>query len=250
MVENITSLTSVSFSDPYVGHVLLAILIGVTIMLFTLKEIFLRLDKRVIRFQQVYADWLEPDVIKLNYDEEREVLRYTKQYDPKWQDFIRVVNRQMKRHRYKAWGLYEGVEKAGDELKLIITEIASAFIDICNKGGLNFKFEEKWGKNNFVIPKLVALCIGSLPLDEENGSDEAYTLSYGTKKIAKTDSETEKNKLKDLIQSMVEDDEVKELIANRDQTEKDVKQAKDMYNNQLAEVIRDFRLYPRKGIST
>lgn len=145
--------------------------------------------------------------------------------------------------KFRARGLYEKAEKAVGELKLIVAKIALTFIDRCSKERLNFKFEERWGKNNFVIPKLVASRIGSLPLVEDNGSDESYILSYGDKKIAKTDSKTEKNKLKDLIQSMVESDEIKELITKRDQAENDVRQAKDRYNNKLAKVLTYLRFH-------
>jgi hypothetical protein len=56
--------------------------------------------------------------------------------------------------------------------------------------------------------------------------------------------------LKDLIESIADAEETKELFAKRDSAENDMKQKLEMYNNKLAEVIRDFRLYPRRGIST
>jgi len=258
MIENATNLTTQEemsmvyiklktfLSDPsWVGNALLAFLIGVTVMLYYLNK---RVQKRRDfgnNFQRVYDKWLKPDAnIKLEYDEEKEELSYPHQ-GTEWQDFIDIVHKQIKRHplKYRAWGHYKKAEKAVGELKSIVAKIASTFIDRCNKERLNFKFEEKWGGNNFVIQKLVASRIGSLPLDEEKGSDGSHILSYGNKKIAKTSSETEKNKLEDLIQSMVEGDEVKELITKRDQAENDVRQAKDRYNNKLAKVLTYLRFY-------
>ena len=46
MIENITNLTSASFSESYVGNVLLAILIGVMIVVFSLEQTFLWLGRR------------------------------------------------------------------------------------------------------------------------------------------------------------------------------------------------------------
>lgn len=261
MIENATNLTAQEgmsigyiklktfFSDPsWVGNVLLAFLIGVTIMLYYLNKRVQKCRDFGNNFQRVYDKWLKPDAnIKLEYYEEKEELSYPHQ-GAEWQDFINIVHKQIRRHplRYRAWALYKKAEKAVGELKSIVTKIASTFIDRCNKEELNFKFEEKWGKktsDNFVIPKLVALRIDSSPPDEEKGSDGSYILSYGNKKIAKTYSENEKKKLVDLIQSMVEDDEVKELIAKRDQVRNDVEQAKDMYNNKLAKVLNYLRFH-------
>jgi len=261
MVENITNLTSASFSEPYVGNVLLAILIGVTILIFCLKERFRRSDNRAIRFQQLCGEWLKPGVIKLSYDGKG--LRYNHQEDSRWQDFISVVDRQIKHRRYKARGLYEKVKKAvgiyEDLVRSANTEITSTFSVRLDKEDLKIITWDGEGEepsddfvNFHLIPHSIEEIIkkGTGSLTEQKDPAGRYTLLVDGAR-AKTYSESKKDKLKDLILSMTTDDKIKELIAKRDRAKNDdVEPALERYNNKLDEVIRDFRLYPRRGIST
>ena len=260
------------FSKPYAEPILIAVLIGVTIMLFSLKEILRWLDKRVLRFQTVYEELLMPGVIKLDHDEKG--LRYNHQEDEGWGDFIVVINRQLKRRRYKARGLYEEVEKASNDYKRLVgkvnTKIDSTFIDRLNKEELNLLIWDGKGKEpseDFVIPQMISQCINGIisgtksptvQKEDRKESERKHVITAGTGRymllcygiMAKADSESKIKQLRDLIHSMKNDEEIKDFIAKQDKAKNDMEQAKDMYNNKLAEVIRDFRLYPRRGIST
>lgn len=281
MLENATNLTAqlevesigniilskliAFFSEPYAEKVLLAILIIVTLVSIEVTKMVHKRSDFYNRFQQVYDDLLTPGKVKLSYDEKG--LRYTQQEHPEWEGFISEVNKRIKRKpwKYKARGLYEKVKKAVDDYEgydqSVHREIASTFIDRLNKEELDFTNWDGKGKEpseDFIIPQAVPSSIDyiirgikSLTVQKENRkeSERGRVITAGTGRcillchgvIAKTDSESKINPLKDVIQSMANAEEVKELIAKRDKMKNDMEQKRDMYNNKLAKVIQDLR---------
>ena len=294
MIENATNLTNITnlttqsegmaigpiinwlktfFSKPYAEPILIAVLILVTIMLFSLKEILRWLDKRDLRFQTVYEELLMPGIIKLDHDEKG--LRYNHQEDEGWGDFIVVINKQLKRRRYKARDLYEEAEKAADDYNSSVkswnTKTISLLNGRLNKEGLNLKNWDGEGKvpsEDYVISQLIPSCIDGInsqdktlavqsDIGKESAGGKAKIAGTGrglllcnSSTIAESKSESKMEQLKDLIESIADAEETKELFAKRDSAENDMKQKLERYNNKLAEVIRDFRLYPCRGIST
>jgi len=238
------------FLGSYAGNVLLAILIGVTIMLFIVET---EIIGKYRRFQQVYDDLLKPSTVKLEYN--RKELRYTHQNNLDWDGFISVVKKRIKRHpfRYKARGLYEKVDKAVNGHKKCIASINEKIcllvIDGLKKESFDYMIWNGEGDKplgDYVDMKRIPYSIENIvrgpPLKEEKKEDGRYALQ-ATSTFAKTTSEDKIEKLKKLIQLVADDDEIKKLFTKRDDAERDVEEALKLYNNKLAMVIHDLRLH-------
>jgi hypothetical protein len=249
-IEYIITL-KIFLSEPWVGNVLLAILIVVTIVVPIMVH---KRSDFYKRFQQVYDEFLKPGEVKLMYDNDKGKLRHTHHDHQEWEGFIREVKKRIKykRWKYKAQGLYEKVEKAvndyEDLVKLVETKITSIFSDRFEREHFDLMIWKEDGEKplvDYVELQKIPVCInfiisGNASLTERRGDDGIYKLLCHST-LAKTTSESKKNKLRDLILSIANDDDVKELIAKRDKAENDVKPALVIYNNKLARVIQDLR---------
>lgn len=265
MIENATNLTTQSdgtaigyiidwlkafFSEPYAEPTLIAILIGATIMIFIIET---EIIGKYRRFQQVYDALLKPSIVKLEYN--RNELRYTHQNNPDWDGFISVVNKRIKRHpfRYKARALYEKVENAVDAHKNCIASINKKIdllvIDRLKKESLDYMIWNGEGDKplgDYVdmgrIPSSIESIVSGSPLNEEMKADGRIALQCPST-FVKTTSKDKFEKLKKLIQSVADDNDIKTLFTKRDYAKRDIEEALKLYNNKLAMVIHDLRLH-------
>lgn len=269
MLENATNLTTQSegtamgyiinwlkafFSAPYTEEILLAILIVVAISGVGAKLANKRSDF-YNRFQEIYDNLLKPGEIELRYGI-GSGLRYTQQEDQEWKGFIDMINKQIKHKwwKYKAIGLYEKVEKAYGEYEEYRTstyqKTTSLFSDKLKKEGFDSMIWEGKGDQPLedyvdmnIIPYIIERIIkGSSTLKEGKSGDGRHTLKCPNT-IAKTTSKDMIEKLRNLIQSIVDDegDGIRELFAKRDKAKGDADELLRRYNNKLAKVIQDLR---------
>jgi len=245
----LSKLIAVILDPSWIGNVLLFILIVVTIGVAKMAH---KRSDFYNRFQQIYDDLLKLGEVELRYDIGGGLI-YTQQDHQEWKGFIDEVNKQIKRKwwKYKARGLYEKVEKAVDDYKEYRTstyqKITSVFTDKLKKEGLGSMI---WGGvgdqplEDYVeierIPSSIENIIKGSPLEEGKSGDGRYTLKCPSR-IAKTTSKDMIEKLRDLIQSLVDDEGIKELFAKRDKAKGDVDELLKRYNNKLDVVIQDLR---------
>lgn len=244
------------FLGSYTGNVLLTILIGVTIMLFFFEYSVGRKQKHIERIQQEYGKLLKPDAVKLEY--KGGVLKYSSEKDLDFEDFLSEVKKQKKYRKYKLDEVYVTVEKAVDEHKEYSTstpqKIISVLTDMLKKEGLDFKFWNGEGDQPsedfveaYVIPSPIQKLINGSPLEVGKSGDGRNTLKCNYR-IAKATSPDKIEKLKKLIDKKLKNDnEVKDAIEIYNKAEEDKDQALKEYNDKLAEIIRDLRMYPRGG---
>lgn len=244
------------FLGSYTGNVLLAVLIGVTIMLFFFEYKVGRKQKHIERIQQEYSKLLKPDAVKLEYTVEG--LKYSSENDLDFEDFLSEVKKQKKYRKYKLDEMYEAVEKAideGNEYSASTPQrITSVLSDILKKEGLDFKFWMGEGDQPledfvevFFIQSPIQKFINGFPLEVGKSGDGRYTLKCNSSRIAKATSPDKIEKLKKLIEKLANDNEVKDAIEIYYRVPKDKEQALKEYNDKLTEIIRDLRMYPRGG---
>jgi len=263
MVENAMNLTAQEgmsivyiklktiLSEPWVESVLLFILIVVTMWGVGVKLANKRSDF-YNRFQQIYDPLLKPSEVELRYDI-GSGLKYTQQDHQEWKGFIDEVNKQIKRKwwKYKARGLYEKVEKAFDEYGEYRTstpqKITSLFTDKLKKEGFGSMIWEGEGDQpleDYVdmnsIPYSIERIIKGATLEGGKSGDGRHTLKC-PRTIAKTTSKDIIEKLRDLIQSIADNEEIKKLFSKRDKAKGDADELLKRYNNKLAKVIQDLR---------
>lgn len=89
--------------------------------------------------------------------------------------------------------------------------------------------------------------INGAPLEVGRSGDGRYTLKCNMSRIAKATSHNKIEKLKKLIEKLANNNEVKEAIGIYYKAVEDKDQALKEYNNKLADIIRDLRMYPRGG---
>jgi hypothetical protein len=276
MIENATNLTAQEgmsivyiklktfFSDPsWVGNVLLAFLIGVTIVTYYLSARARKRSDFYNRLPQICDELLKSGKVKLDYDIKG--LKYIHPNHPEWDGFISVVKRQMKRRRYKARGLYKKAEIAVNNynafIKRLKTKIASFLANGFKKGQQNIIIWDGSGERpsgDYVDLQKISYGFRrgmSLSEKREDGRyvlsavlgpvpetcERAMSISGSSITIAKTTSESKKDWLRDFIESMANDDEINELNKKCAKAKNDVKRALEMYNNKLAKVIQDLR---------
>ena len=240
------------FSAPYAGSILVAILILATIFVgWWTKRMHKRSDF-YNRFQQVYDKLLIPGEVKLVYGIGNK-LKYTQEEHQEWKGFIDEVNKQIKCKwlKYKARGLYEKVEKAFDKYEEYrmssYQKPTLLFSDTLKKEGLNFMIWDGEGDQpleDYVeierIPYSIENTIKGNTLEVGHSGDERYTLKCPGR-IAKATSKDKIEKLRELFQSIVSNEEIKELFAKRDGTKDDADELLKRYNKNLAKVIQDLR---------
>jgi hypothetical protein len=275
MIENATNLASIMnlavqlerissvythlkafFLGSYIGNILLATLIGVTIMLFFFEYKIGRKQKHIERIQQEYGKLLKPDAVKLEY--KRGDLKYSSEKDLDFEDFLNEVKKQKKYRKYKLDELCDAVGKAieEDENSCIYSpqRITSVLSDLFEKEGLEFKFwigEGDQPSEDYVealfIQSPFRKFINGAPLEVGRSGDGRYTLKCNASRIAKVTSLDKIEKLKKLIEKLANNNEIKDAIEIYYNAWKDKNQALKEYNNKLAEIIWDLRMYPRGG---
>ena len=258
MLENATNLTiqlegtvghwlKTFFSEPYAEPILLAVLTAVTIMIFFVNT---KIGK-YRRYQQVFDDLLEPDIVMLKYD--RNVLGYTPPNHSNLKAFTRLITKRIKRHpfRYRARSLYEKVENAVEAHKNCIASINKKIIlvviDRLKKESFDYMIWNGEGdkpSGDYVdisrIPFSIENIISGSPLKEQLKEDGRYALQCPST-FLKTTSKDKFEKLKKIIQSVADDNDIKTLFTKRDDAKRDVVDALKLYNNKLAVVIDDLR---------
>jgi len=264
MLENATNLSlqigendAGFFSQPYADPILIAVLIGATIMIFVGDYLINRRGKHIERIQQEYGKLLKPDAVKLEY--RRGALKYSSEKDLDFESFLSEVKKQKKYRKYKLDELYGAVKKAVDEYKDSSTSspqrITSVLSGILKKEGLEFKFwigEGDKPLEDFVetsyIQHPIQNFVNGFPLTLGKSSDGRYTLKCNRSRIAKATSPDKIERLKEVIEKVVDDDEVREAIGIYYKAIEDKDQGLKKYNNKLAEIIRDLRMYPPRGV--
>jgi hypothetical protein len=243
------------FLGSYTGNVLLAILIGVTIMLFFFEYTIRRKQKHIERIQQEYGKLLKPDAIKLEYD--KGILKHSLQDDLDFEDFLSEVKKHKKNRKYKLNMLYEKTEIAVNEGNELVGRVPERIKEIANtiikKECPDFILWNGEGDKplgDYIDIEYIPHCIENInegkTLNRVTGKDGRYVLQCPST-FAKTTSNDKIEKLKELIEKLATDSEVKNTIKRRDDAEKDINQALKEYNDKLAEIIRDLRMYPRGG---
>ena len=275
MIENATNLTNAMnlatqlermpsvytnlktfFLGSYTGNVLLAILIGVTIMLFFFEYRVGRKQKHIERIQQEYGKLLKPDAVKL--EDDKGTLKHSLQDDFDFKDFFSEVKKHRNNRKYKLNMLYEKTEIAVNERNELVGRVPERIKEIANtiikKECPNFILWNGEGDKplgDYIDIEYIPHCIASINERKTPnivlGKDGRYALQCPST-FAKTTSNDKIEKLKELIEKLATDSEVKNTIKRRDDAEKDINQALREYNDKLAEIIRDLRMYPRGGL--
>jgi hypothetical protein len=245
------------FLGSYIGNILLATLIGVTIMLFFFEYKIGRKQKHIERIQQEYGKLLKPDAVKLEY--KRGGLKYSSEKDLDFEDFLNEVKKQKKYRKYKLDEVYDAVGKAVEENEnssiYSPQRITSVLSDLFEKEGLEFKFwigEGDQPLEDYVealfIQSPFRKVIDGASLEVGRSGDGRYTLKCNASRIAKVTSLDKIEKLKKMIEKLAKNNEVKDAVEIYYKSWKDKDQALKEYNNKLADIIRDLRMYPRGGL--
>ena len=206
------------------------------------------------RLREIYDNLLKPGEVKLSYT--MDGLTYSQEKNQEWEGFIDEVRKHIKSHpfKYKARGLYEKVEKAFDDYKNCVVsinkKIVSLSTDKLKKEGFGSMIWEDEGEllsDEYVdmtgIPNCIeAIIKRGLVLNVKKSGGGGYVLECH-RKIARVTSKDMIEKLKNLIQSIVDDEGagIQELFAKRDNAKDDVDELLKGYNNKLAKVIQDLR---------
>ena len=274
MIENATNLIAQSegtaigyiinwliafFSKSYAGGVLLAILIWVTIVLFYSRTVIDRKSKHVERIQQEYAKLLKPGAVKLEYDGNDE-LKYSNQNNLDFDDFIEEVKRQRKYRKFKVEDLYKKAEEAvkmyRKSVKRVYEGIKTISINVFKKEGFSsiiWNGEGNTPLGDYIdlerIPYSIEYIIKNRHppniVKPRGGGDGRYMLQCSDI-MAKTTSIDKAEKIKELIENVARDYEVKKRIAKRDGAEKEIDEALKDYNDKIVKVIYNLRMYPSR----
>lgn len=188
---------------------------------------------------------------------------YTCQYPPNpiWQNkrIIRGIVRIL-----TPWGRYAKAIKNYDEcVKSLYSKIASFLADGIKKGQRNIiiwddigerpsmdyvdlqktKYSIKRGTTHLTekreddgIFRLLAL-----PTSVQSTHEYATSISRSSVTIAKLCSESNKNWLRDFIESMANDDEIKELVKNCEKAEQDKNDAERTFKKKFAKIVSHVR---------
>jgi hypothetical protein len=185
-------------------------------------------------------------------------LKFLSEKDLDFEDFFNEVKNQKKYRKYKLDEMYNAVEKAIEEHKdssiSSPQKIISVLSDILKKEGLEFKFWMGEGDqpledfmDAFVIQSPFQKFINGASLEVGRSGDGRYTLKCNMSRIAKATSPNKIEKLKKLIEKLANNNEIKDAVEIYYKAWKDKDQALKEYNNKLADIIRDLRMYPRGG---
>ena len=158
------------------------------------------------------------------------------------------ARRYLKIHRaWRLWGKIEVTKKEYEVcIKKLYKKLASVFVDRCKNEGLNFRFlADGRGKSSidYVISKNVPLYLddknkGVNPLLETRDGDGKYCILYSGR-IANTASESKRNRIKALIESMENDVEVKKLFEKREIARWIATKAEGAFNKKLAKLVKN-----------
>lgn len=264
MLENTTNLTNVTILvDVLKSHIdaaLLGILIVVTILLFYFGSKIDRGYKHMERIQQEYAKFLKPNAVKLEFDKNK--LKYSLQDDLDWSSFFAEVKRQRKYRVHKVPDLYEKAEKTCDKYNesdnSVIIKITSSVTKISGESGF-----AAWDGNgnkpivDYIIPEQTVLVIaeiikrklkgwdvGDFLIENDCGRFSLYHKRKMAYLLATSDSEEKLKILEKSILSLASDNEIIAIVEELNGIKQDVKEALDAYNEVIAEVIRELRMYP------
>jgi len=262
MLENTTNLANttvwVDVIKSYINPILLGILILVTIMLFYFGTKIDRKYKHIERIQQEYAELLKPSAVKLEHDR-HDSLKHSNQDDLYFDDFMDEVKRQRKYRKLKVEDSYKKAEEAVKEyrssFKLAYEGIKTISINVFKKegfGSIIWNGEGNKPLGDYINPERIPLPIENIinghPLKiEEPRGDGRYMLQCPDT-MAKTTSKDKAEKLKELIEYVARDYEVKELITKRDEAKKEIDKALKDYNDRFVKVIYDLRMYPHRRL--
>lgn len=270
MIENATNITTQSevtamgyiinwlktfFLETWAGNFLLFILVFAAIggvIVTTLTSLWIR--KR-IRFQEIYKKWLEPNVIKFEFDNEG--FRCPLQNDQEWAMFFKVVN-WSRHYVIKGQILYKKAEKAVDSYNRLYervnTELTSIVTQTIDKVdlGLSFRDSGNYDSQESIMPKKnIVVGIIEIVTSELYGENKyklsieprngRFVLYGGNWELAKSHSEDKLKKLMSLLQPLVENTVVKGKVKDIIEAEQKARTAKDSYNKVLAKTIRGLR---------
>ena len=239
------------FSNQYVGNVLLAILIGVTVM----SGVASLLVWRHRHYREIFDSLLKPNGIKLKYDLENG-LTYSHPEDKEWEQFINIVNDRL-RHKvlkYRVPRLCGKVKKTFREYKkyydLFNQKTPLILIDKLKKKKLKFIIwdgkdqpSEDFIERKYFLSSLENIIVNGETLKIGKSGDTRYTLTSLSRvhQIAKSTSKEKIEELKGLIETIAQSEEIKKSIAQRDKTKNDVDDIIKKYNKKLAKIIHDIR---------
>lgn len=278
MIENVTNLTNATnranamnltaqsegtaiwyiwlktfFLEAWLGNLLLAILIVVTIVA---PFVNLWIRKRV-RFQELSKKWLEPNVIKFEFDNEG--FRCPQQNNQEWAMFFKKVN-WSRHYVIKGQIFYKKAEKAVDSYNRLyervnteLTSIVAQTIDNVDLG-LSMRDSGNYHLQESIMPKkdiasdiikiVTSVLYGvykdeyKLPIKPTNGG---FVLYGESQDFAKSSSEDKLKKLKSLLQPLVGNTDVKDKVSELIKAERKARVTVESYNEVLANAIRWLR---------
>lgn len=254
MVENITNLTSTSVGfisnilhsqEFWIALIVSVVLLVVGTMSGTISKWF---DRRLKRLKEAFSD------VELIDDEN--TCRYLE--NPSW---LRIPAARRYLWAHRALGLWKKAEKANNYEELVksvntnVASIARQRIK-ANFGDYFKSWDSGEMPRSFYIPKNILIVIldnmknnvldrlhsrkltSSLRILKEN---DKYMLYGHTPLLAGDPSESKINSFKDLIQSIIYDEEIIQQVTEMEKALIKVVEAKRAFNKKLAVIIRDLR---------
>jgi len=255
MIENATNLTTQS-EGTAMGYIIVLVAIGGIIVPIVYSLLF----RKRIRFQEIYKKWLEPNVIKFEFDNMYDNIgfRCSQQNGQEWAMFFKAIN-WSRHYVIKGQILYKRAEKAVDnynglykQINIELTSIVSQTIDKVDLG-LSMRDSGDYDPQESIMPKrnIVYGIIDivrselykeykcKLSIEPRNGG---FVLYGGYWELAKSHSEDKLKMLMRLLQPIVKKTVVKSEDIKIIGAEQKARAAIDSYNKVLVNAIMRLRL--------
>jgi hypothetical protein len=261
------------------GDILTIGLIIVTLLTALIAYFKFKFDKEykyIERIRQEYMNLFDFNTVKLYKDVWKWStvvpptirLKFTSQDHEEWGDFKHIINCQFKHYKYReGWGLYKKAEKAVNKFNKFVESThkkLTARIDpILEEINLEVWCGGSMGrpKEHINGSKVIASDIINTMIicNEETwsygiyvrlpaASDEAFALKGPGTFIGQAESREELDKMMDLLQQIVDDDEIIKIAKKIIKANEKVEETVENYNNILSNILKDIKMYPRAGV--